>query len=365
MSRPSAPKANSGVAPDVQGHPARAQEATPARAQREGAAMPMARSQLLPLPWKLHLTVLAIALAYPFLFPSSFMLNFGVLALFYAFIGQSWNISGGFAGQLSFGHVAFFGIGAYASTIAQLRFGFSPWLGLPVAALAGALIGGIIGVLSFRAGLKGSYFALITLAFAEVLRIVSNSVGITGGGLGMLIPMKPGAANLQFAERSGFYFLILVLVVISIALAEWLRRSRFGAQLAAIRENEDAAKALGINVFREKVKVMLLSGAIGGVGGSFFAQYFLYIDPLIAFGVDKSVEMLLVTMIGGAGTVYGPMVGALLLALVSDGTRALTQIQGLSLVLYGALLVIIIAFLPNGLIDLFSRIKARFSRGRN
>lgn len=312
-------------------------------------------STLKPVPWKLHLAVLAVAIAFPFVFPSNFMVNFGVLALFYAFIGQSWNISGGFAGQLSFGHVAFFGVGAYASTIIQMRLGLSPWLGLPVAALAGAVVGGIIAVLSFRAGLKGSYFALITLAFAEVLRIVANSVDITGGGLGMLIPMKPGAANFQFPERTGFYFLILTLAAGSVALAEWLRRSRFGAQLAAIRENEDSAKALGINVFVEKVKVMLISGAIGGMGGCFFAQYFLYIDPLIVFGVDKSVEMLLVSMIGGAGTVYGPLVGAVLLALVSDVTRVLTQIQGLSLVLYGALLVVIIAYLPNGLIDLFRR----------
>jgi len=312
-------------------------------------------STLHPVPWKLHLAVLAVAIAFPFVFPSNFMVNFGVLALFYAFIGQSWNIAGGFAGQLSFGHVAFFGVGAYASTILQIRFGLSPWLGLPAAALAGALVGGIIAVLSFRAGLKGSYFALITLAFAEVLRIVANSVDITGGGLGLLIPMKAGAANFQFSERTGFYFLILALAAGSVALAEWLRHSRFGAQLAAIRENEDAAKALGINVFVEKVKVMLLSGAIGGMGGCFFAQYFLYIDPLIVFGVDKSVEMLLVSMIGGAGTVYGPLVGALLLALVSDVTRVLTQIQGLSLVLYGTLLVVIIAYLPNGLIDLFRR----------
>ena len=312
-------------------------------------------STLKPVPWALHLAVLAIAIAFPFVFPSSFMVNFGVMALFYAFIGQSWNISGGFAGQLSFGHVAFFGMGAYASTIVQLRLGWSPWLGLPAAALAGAAVGGVIGVLSFRAGLKGSYFALITLAFAEVLRIVTNSVSFTGGGLGMLIPMKASAANFQFADRSGFYFLILLLAAGSVALAEWLRRSRFGAQLAAIRENEDSAKALGIHVFREKVKVMLLSGAIGGMGGCFFAQYFLYIDPLVVFGVDKSVEMLLVSMIGGAGTVYGPLVGALLLAFISDITRVLTQIQGLSLVLYGSLLVVIIAYLPNGLIDLFKR----------
>ena len=312
-------------------------------------------STLKPVPWALHLGVLTVAILFPFVFPSNFMVNFGVMALFYAFIGQSWNISGGFAGQLSFGHVAFFGVGAYASTIVQLRLGWSPWLGLPAAALAGALVGGVIGVLSFRAGLKGSYFALITLAFAEVLRIVTNSVSFTGGGLGMLIPMKASAANFQFAERSGFYFLILLMAALSVALAEWLRRSRFGAQLAAIRENEDSAKALGIHVFREKVKVMLLSGAIGGMGGCFFAQYFLYIDPLVVFGVDKSVEMLLVSMIGGAGTVYGPLVGALLLASISDITRVLTQIQGLSLVLYGGLLVVIIAYLPNGLIDLFKR----------
>ena len=312
-------------------------------------------STLKPVPWALHLGVLTVAILFPFVFPSNFMVNFGVMALFYAFIGQSWNISGGFAGQLSFGHVAFFGVGAYASTIVQLRLGWSPWLGLPAAALAGALVGGVIGVLSFRAGLKGSYFALITLAFAEVLRIVTNSVSFTGGGLGMLIPMKASAANFQFAERSGFYFLILLMAALSVALAEWLRRSRFGAQLTAIRENEDSAKALGIDVFREKVKVMLLSGAIGGMGGCFFAQYFLYIDPLVVFGVDKSVEMLLVSMIGGAGTVYGPLVGALLLASISDITRVLTQIQGLSLVLYGGLLVVIIAYLPNGLIDLFKR----------
>lgn len=239
------------------------------------------------------------------------------------------------------------------------NFGFSPWWGLPAGALAGAVVGFVIAFLSFRAGLKGSYFALITLAFAEVLRIVANSVEITGGGMGMLIPAKPGAGNFQFAERIGFYFLILALVVLSVAIALWLKRSRFGAQLAAIRENEDAARALGIDVFREKVKVLMLSGALCGMGGCFFAQYFLYIDPTIVFGIDKSVEMLLVSMIGGAGTVYGPLIGAVLLAGVGDATRALTTVQGLSLVLYGGLLVVIIAFLPNGLIGIFDLFKRR------
>lgn len=306
-------------------------------------------------PWMVHGLLLVLALLFPLVFSSPFMVNFGVLALFYAFIGQSWNIAGGFAGQLSFGHVAFFGVGAYASTIVQMRFGFNPWMGLPVSALAGAAAGWLIAVLSFRAGLKGSYFALITLAFAEVFRIISNSVEITGGGLGMLIPMKQTAANFQFGDRRVFYFIILALTVGSVALALWLKASRFGARLAAIRENEDSARALGINTFAEKTKIMMISGAIAGTGGCFFAQYFLYIDPSIAFGVDKSVEMLLVSMIGGAGTVYGPLIGAVLLAAVSEVTRAWFTIQGLSLVLYGALLVVIIAYLPNGLIDLFER----------
>ena len=306
-------------------------------------------------PWMVHGLLLGLALLFPLVFSSSFMVNCGVLALFYAFIGQSWNIAGGFAGQLSFGHVAFFGVGAYASTIVQMRFGFNPWMGLPVSALAGAAAGWLIAVLSFRAGLKGSYFALITLAFAEVFRIISNSVEITGGGLGMLIPMKQTAANFQFGDRRVFYFIILALTVVSVALALWLKASRFGARLAAIRENEDSARALGINTFAEKTKIMMISGAIAGIGGCFFAQYFLYIDPTIAFGVDKSVEMLLVSMIGGAGTVYGPLIGAVLLAAISEVTRAWFTIQGLSLVLYGALLVVIIAYLPNGLIDLFKR----------
>ncbi|MBA3479525.1 MAG: branched-chain amino acid ABC transporter permease [Lautropia sp.] len=313
--------------------------------------------------WLLHGGLLGTALVFPLVFRSPFMVNLGVLALFYAFIGQSWNISGGFAGQLSFGHVVFFGAGAYASTILQMRFGLNPWWGLPASALAGAVVGYVVAFLSFRAGLKGSYFALITLAFAEVLRIVANSVEITGGGLGMLIPFKPAAANFQFPERIGFYYLMVALTVASVAIAIWLKNSRFGAQLAAIRENEDSARALGINAFAEKIKVLMLSGAICGIGGCFFAQYFLYIDPTIVFGVDKSVEMLLVSMIGGAGTVYGPLIGAVLLAGVSEGTRAASTVAGLSLVLYGTLLVVIIAFLPNGLIDLIKRMAQR-SPGR-
>ncbi|MBL8381730.1 MAG: branched-chain amino acid ABC transporter permease [Burkholderiales bacterium] len=311
--------------------------------------------------WRVPVALLAVALAYPLVFRTNFAINFGVLVLFFAVIGQAWNIAGGFAGQLSFGHAVFFGTGAYCSTILHVKLGINPWLGLWASAAAGALVGAFIAALSFRFGLKGSYFALITLAFAEAFRILTNAVEFTGGGLGLLIPLKRSAANFQFPERIGFYYTILALAALSIAIALWLKRSRFGARLAAIRENEDAARALGIDTFREKVKIMALSGALCAAGGTFYAQYFLYIDPVVVFGADKSVEMLLVSMIGGTGTVYGPLIGAFLLTLVGEGTRALTNAQGLSLIIYGGLLIVIIAFLPNGLIDLF---KLRWGRRR-
>mgnify|MGYP006277873809 CR=1 FL=1 len=295
------------------------------------------------------------ALALPLVLPSNYAVNVAVMILFSAFLGQAWNIAGGFAGQTSFGHVVFFGTGAYASTILHATWGWNPWLAWPVAALAGGAVGILIGALAFRAGLRGSYFALVTLAFAEVFRILANSAEFTRGGLGILIKADARAANFQFAGPASFYYVALALVAASLAIAWWLRRSRFGAQLAAIRENEDAARALGIDVLRAKTLCMGISGAMAGAGGTFYAQKYLYIDPTIAFGVEKSVEMLLVSMIGGAGTVFGPLVGAVALGFVGEATRALTSAQGLGLVVYGIILVAIVARLPDGLIGLFAR----------
>ena len=211
-------------------------------------------------------------------------------------------------------------------------------------------------MLSFRAGLRGSYFALITLAFAEVFRILANSVPFTRGGLGMLIKADPRPINFQFSDPIWLYYLALLLCVVSLLIAWQLTRSRFGARLVAIRENEDAARALGIDVFAEKVKVLTLSGAMCAAGGTFYAQKYLYIDPNIAFGIDKSVEMLLVTMVGGAGTIFGPLIGSVALTGINELTRwlagvvpALKNVQPLSLVVYGAMLILIVARLPDGL----------------
>jgi branched-chain amino acid transport system permease protein len=300
--------------------------------------------------------------AYPWIFRSNYASNVGFLILFAAYLGQTWNIAGGFAGQTSFGHVVFFGVGAYVSTILQTAYGVNAWIAWPFSALAGAFTGWLIGVLSYRAGLKGSYFALITLAVAEVGRIVANSVPITKGGLGILVRADPRATNFQFRDTVWFYYIALALCLLAMAIAWRLTRTRFGARLAAIRENEDAAQALGINSFREKVKCLTLSGALCGAGGTVYVQKYLYIDPSIAFGVDKSVEMLLVTMIGGAGTVLGPLIGAGVLHVIGELTRDLgnmlpgvSNAQPLSIIVYGAVLIAIVAWLPDGMTGLFRR----------
>ena len=214
---------------------------------------------------------LVAAIVLPLVAPG-YLLEVGMLVFFLAFIGQSWNIGGGFAGQTSFGHAVFFGTGAYTSTILQITFGWNAWLAWPAAVVAGAIVGWIIAVLSFRAGLRGSYFALITLAFAEAFRILANSVSFTHAGLGMLIKADPRPANFQFRDPIWFYYLALALCTVSLLIAWQLTRDRFGARLVAVRENEDAARALGIDVFAEKVKALTLSGAIAAAGGTFYAQ---------------------------------------------------------------------------------------------
>jgi branched-chain amino acid transport system permease protein len=307
-------------------------------------------------------------IAYPWMFRSNYAINVGFLVLFSAYLAQTWNIAGGFAGQTSFGHVVFFGVGAYVSTILQTAYGLNPWIAWPFSALAGAFTGWLIGVLSYRAGLKGSYFALITLAVAEVGRILANSVPITKGGLGILVRADPRATNFQFSDPVWFYYIALMLCVLAMFIAWRLTRTRFGARLAAIRENEDAAQALGIDAFREKVKCLTLSGGLCGAGGTVYVQKYLYVDPSIAFGVDKSVEMLLVTMIGGAGTVVGPLIGSGLLHVMGELARDLGNMlpgvrnaQPLSIIVYGAVLIAIVAWLPDGLVGLFRR---RWREGR-
>lgn len=296
-------------------------------------------------------------LALPLFVHSDRWLGFWFLALLYALLGQSWNVLGGFGGQYSFGHAAFFGTGGYATAVLQVRLGLDPWLSAALGVVCGTLAGAGIGALSFRYGLRGSYFALVTLAFAEVFRVVANSVPFTGGGSGILIPLKLQASNFQFADKRGFYYVALVCVALSVAAARWLTRSRFGARLMALRENEAAAQALGVDVFRVKVGAITLSAALAALAGVLYAQYFLYLDAGIAYGAAVSIEALLVPIVGGLGTALGPLIGAVALRGLGEAARWVTgDAPGLNLVLYGVLLILMLRFMPEGLGGLGARL---------
>jgi branched-chain amino acid transport system permease protein len=301
--------------------------------------------------------VVAVALlaAVPLFTTSNVVLNFLVMALLIALVGQGWNLLGGYGGQYSFGHAAFFGTGAYATAVLQMRYGVNAWAGLALGIAAGALVGAVIGVLSFRSGLKGSYFALVTLAFAEVLRIVASVAPITGAGVGTLIKLDLRPEAFQFQSRVPFYWIAVGFVGLSLVLIHAIENSRFGAYLLAVRENEDAAKALGVDVTRVKLGAMTVSAAITAAAGCFYAQYFLFIDAGIAYGPWISIEALLAPIIGGVGTVLGPLLGALVVRTLGEATKLIAgDAPGLDLVIYGVVLVVVVAFAPRGIAGLFS-----------
>jgi branched-chain amino acid transport system permease protein len=292
----------------------------------------------------------------PLVIGSGYLINLLIMTLYLALLAQSWNILGGFGGQFSFGHAVFFGTGAYAMSVLQVKFGWNAWTALPVALLLGAAVGLLIGALSFRYGLKGSYFALVTLAFAEVFRILANTFEFTGAGVGLQIPLKDSAADFQFAGKTGFLYTILAFAVASLVIAAWLKRSRFGAWLQALRDSEDSAAALGVNVLRVKLGAIAVSGALMSAGGAFYVQYFRYIDPHLAYGPSISVEALLAAIVGGMGTVYGPLLGAAALAALGEATRSLmADAPGANLIVYGVLLVAIVMFMPRGIMGLLGR----------
>jgi len=294
----------------------------------------------------------AVALL-PVITSSGVVLNIAIMTLYAALLGQAWNLLAGFGGQFSFGHAVFFGTGAYAAAVLQARFGWNAWAALPAALALGAAVGGFIGALSFRYGLRGSYFALVTLAFAEVFRILANNVQFTGAGVGLMIKLEPGAARFQFADKAGYLHVILAFVVVGLLVSWWLKHSRYGAWLQAVRDNEDSAAALGVNVFAVKLQAIMLSGALTAAAGVFYVQYFQYIDPSLAYGPAVSVEALLGPIIGGLGTVWGPILGAAVLHLLGEATRGLvSSLPGVNLIAYGVLLVLMIMFLPRGIIGL-------------
>ncbi len=302
------------------------------------------RGRLVPAGWALA------ALALP-LVADAYVLDVVVFALILALAASAWNVTGGYAGLFSLGHAVFFGLGAYTSTLLFLRAGISPWIGLLAGAALSVVAALVLGGVTIR--LRGPFFALATLAAGQVLQIVAiNWHDLTRGTEGLRIPFRPGWQNMLFSERSAYFYLALAFVAGAYLLARSLERSRFGYRLMALRENGEAAEALGVPTVRTRLTAFALSAALAAAAGTLYAQYVAFIDPIHSFALDLSIQLALMSIIGGLGTASGPIVGAFLITLLSSFLRAGfgSGVGGLHLVIYGGLLVVVVLFVPEGLI---------------
>lgn len=291
------------------------------------------------------------------IFMGSYYTHIFILILLYAYLGSSWNILGGYGGQFSFGHATFLGLGAYTSTILFMRFEVSPWVGMLLGGIISMIVGIFIGFVCFRYGLKGPFFALATLAFAEMFRVATLNVPFTGRAMGILITIKGTSFSaFQFQEKIYYYYIILAFNVFIVFVTHLIERSKLGDYLEAIKEDEDAAEALGVDTLKYKVIAISISSFLTALGGTFYAQYLFYIDPDICFGVHNSIEIFIRPILGGLGTIYGPILGSFILGPLSEVTRGLLGgYSGMHLMLFGAILVAVVIFLPNGVVGFLEK----------
>lgn len=309
------------------------------------------------------LAVLALVLVALPAFANPYVLSVATLILFFAYAGQAWNVMMGFAGQLSLGHSLYVGVGAYAAAGLYVHYGVGPWAGLWLAIVLCALLGAVIGALAFRFRIAGVYFALLTIAFAEFTRIGFDHFPPLGGPGGLFLKVEQ-REFLDLLSLRGppamFYYLALALTAGAFALCAWLLRSRIGFYWQAIRENEEAAQALGINIFRYKMLAVVVSASMTAVAGVFFAFYYNNLFPEQIFHISRSIEIILGPIIGGLGTLFGPILGAALLTVLADGSTELIsalgwEIPGVKQVLYGIVLLAVVVFLPNGVWPVLAR----------
>jgi branched-chain amino acid transport system permease protein len=298
-----------------------------------------------------------------------YVLSVATLFLFFAYTGQAWNILMGFAGQLSLGHSVYLGLGAYAAAGLHYHFGVGPGIGVWLALALCAALGAIIGALAFRYQVSGVHFTLLTIAVAEFLRIGFDHFSWLGGSGGLFLKVAQ-RDQIDLLSLRGppamFYYVILVLAAAALALSAWLLRTRPGYYWRAIRENEDAAQALGVNTFRWKLLAMIISASMTSVAGVFLAFYHNNLFPEQIFHISRSIEIILGPIIGGMGTLFGPIIGAALLALLADGATEILaatgwEIPGLKQLIYGVALFFVITFLPHGVWPALAR-KLKLSR---
>jgi branched-chain amino acid transport system permease protein len=297
----------------------------------------------------------AILLVFP-LVADDYLITVLILILYFAYVGQAWNIMMGFAGQLSLGHALYVGLGAYAAAALYVHFGISPWIGLLASIAISALAGAAIGFLAFRFGVAGVYFAILTIAFAEFARIGFDHWSWVGGSAGFFLPVSNYTQNDILSLRGSptmFYYLALGMTAGAFVLCHALLRSRAGYYWQAIRESQEAAEALGINAFRYKMYAVVLSAAMTSLGGVLFAFFYNNLFPEQVFHISRSIELILGPIIGGIGTLVGPLVGAFLLTALAESLREVMltfgiDVPGVKQVFYGLCLLVVVMFLPDG-----------------
>jgi branched-chain amino acid transport system permease protein len=299
--------------------------------------------------------LLAVLIAAP-LFAGDYLLTVLILILYFAYIGQAWNIMMGFVGQLSLGHALYVGLGAYTAAALYVQFGIGPWLGLLVAVLVAALAGAFIGFLAFRFRVAGVYFAILTIAIAEFARVGFDHLSWTKGSSGLFLPVAQYAHNDLWNLRGHpvmFYYILLTATVLALIGCRALLQSRIGYFWLAIREDEEAARAVGIDTFRYKMVAVVISAGMTAFAGVIYAFYYNNLFPEQVFHISRSIEIILGPIVGGVGTLFGPILGAFLLTgLAETLTSALSSLgvdlPGAKQVFYGICLLVVITALPGG-----------------
>lgn len=306
--------------------------------------------------------LLLAVLAFPLVFDRPFPRHVMIMIFLYGALATAWNILAGYCGQISLGHAVYFGIGAYTSTFLVREAALTPWLGMLVGAALAVVVSQAIGYPVFR--LRGHYFAIATIGFGEIVQTAVLNWDLVGGARGLFVPIKrpDSLLNLQFHDsKAVYYYLALGLLALALGATRWIERSRRGYYFRAIKEDQDAAASLGVRVAREKHAAMAASAALTALGGTFWAQYVLFIDPESVFPLSLSILICLVAVMGGVGSLWGPLLGAVVLVPLSEGTRVLLGGTGkaLDLLIYGALIMAIAVFQPAGLMGLMRQLRGR------
>jgi branched-chain amino acid transport system permease protein len=293
------------------------------------------------------------------LFLDNYALGIFIMIFYWAYVGQSWNVLTGYTGHISLGHALYIGIGAYATTYLAQTIGLTPWIGMFLGGFIAVAIALFLGFLGFRFGLRGVYFVIMTIAFAELARLAVSHIEALGSFTGIFLDFNPSFYNFQFRGNMPYYYIALGFMVASLIAVRIIEVSKVGRFIVAIREDEEAAQALGVNTFKYNMIAIAISAFMTSLAGAFYANYIFYLHPNSLFGMSLSIELILRPIVGGLGTLFGPVIGSIILTPLSEISRAYFAkggLEGLHLILYGVLTILVVLFMPKGIVVYVKRL---------